>query len=47
MAKKRDVETTYVDKPRPDVYLAIMIITFSAMLIATVLMYLEYSGLQG
>ena len=45
MAKKKETET-YVDRPRPDVYLAIMIITFGAMLIATVLMYLEYSSLQ-
>lgn len=45
MAKKKDVETSYVAQPKSDVYLAIMIITFTAMIIATGLMYLEYSSL--
>lgn len=44
MARKRDMQT-YVEKPRPDVYLAIMILTFVATLVATVLMYFEYSSL--
>lgn len=47
MARKRDQAATYVEKPRADVYLAIMILTFVAMLTATVLMYLEFSSLQG
>lgn len=45
MAKKREV-TSHVDKPRADVYLAILILTFVAMLAATILMYLEFSSLQ-
>lgn len=45
MAKVR-LDDEHVEKPRPDVYLAIMILTVSSMLIATVLMFLEYYALQ-
>lgn len=45
MAKTR-YDDDYVEKPRPDVYLAIMILTVASMLIATVLMFLEYYSLQ-
>jgi hypothetical protein len=47
MAKKRNEAEVYVEKPKPDVYLAILILTFVAMLVATVLMYLEFSNLPG
>jgi hypothetical protein len=46
MAKKKEV-ATYVEEPKADVYLAIMILTFVAMTIATILMYFEWSALQG
>lgn len=46
MAKKK-TDDEFVEKPRPDVYLAIMILTFGAMLTATILMFLEYNGLKG
>lgn len=36
----------YVDKPKADVYLALLILTFLAMLVATVLMYLESSAIS-
>jgi hypothetical protein len=45
MAKAR-FDDEHVEKPKPDVYLAIMILTVSAMLIATILMFLEYYSLQ-
>lgn len=45
MAKDRS-EGIYVDRPRPDVYLALLIMTTAAMLIATVLMWVENSSLK-
>ncbi|MBY0586646.1 hypothetical protein K2X85_05685 [bacterium] len=47
MAKKKVDVATYVEEPKADVYLAIMILTFVAMIIATFLMYLEWAALQG
>ena len=46
MARDRD-DGIYVEKPRPDVYMMLIILTFFSMLVATVVMYLEWSGLQG
>lgn len=46
MAKKRHNVEDEFEKPRPDVYLAIMILTFAAMLGATILMFLEYYSLS-
>lgn len=40
MARADDVQ------PKPDVFLALLILTFFAMLIATVVMYLEYKALS-
>lgn len=45
MAKDKS-EGIYVDRPRPDVYLALLIMTTGAMLIATVLLWIENSSLQ-
>lgn len=37
----------YVDKPKPDVYLALLILTFLGMVVATVLMWMEYQAISG
>lgn len=45
MAKDRN-DGIYVDRPKPDVYLALLIMTTAAMLIATVLLWIESNSLQ-
>jgi hypothetical protein len=45
MARSRDYDGIYVDRPRPDVYLDLIIMTFAATLIAVVILWLEYSRL--
>lgn len=45
MAKDRS-DGIYVDRPKPDVYLALLIMTTAAMLIATVLLWVENHSLQ-
>ena len=47
MAKGRGREGVYVDKPRADAYLAMIILTFVAQLIACFILYIEYSSLKG
>lgn len=47
MAKAKKTDATYQAKAKPDVYMVLLILTFLAMTIATLLMYLESSALQG
>lgn len=46
MAKSKHEDGPYEAKPKADVYMVLIILTFFAMLVATGLMYLEASSLQ-
>ena len=46
MARDRKQTGVYVPKPKPDVYVALIIVTFIATLIATLIMWYENSLLQ-
>ena len=45
MARQRD-DGIYVQKPKADVYMALLILTFFSMLVATILMFLEHAALK-
>lgn len=45
MARERDDEGIYVDRPRNDIYLVLLIITLVATIFATLIMWIENSSL--
>ncbi|MFO0948468.1 MAG: hypothetical protein U1D30_21525 [Planctomycetota bacterium] len=45
MAKSKKTDL-YEAKPKPDVYMVLLIITFLGMTAATALMYVEYNALS-